>query len=191
MIIIGRHIPGDMFSTSRCIICIQLSIDESDSEFWFSCTFWEVTCRAAGCRQQDFLHTAFRENHICLGTNGLGQHSPLSPWLPDQVWRNCRAVTPHGFLQVSYLVPICVDILPWLFFFPSASLECIYLSAKPQFGFKTCLLRVQLNISPFVCFLINRPYYSFIVNLDVSGLKYMLWSSLGSSYMFFIPFWGF
>ena len=52
-----------------------------------------------------------------------------------------------SYVCISYLVPICVDILSWVFF--TACLACIYLSNKPQFGFKNCLLRSWLKMKFF------------------------------------------
>lgn len=94
------------------------------------------------------MHTApSAKPHLPKAPADLAEAQPPQALLPAQVWRYCRAVTPHGFLQVSYLVPICVDILSWVFF--TACLACIYLSDKPQFGFKSCLLRSWLKMKFF------------------------------------------
>lgn len=82
--------------------------------------------------------------HLPKGPTDLVVALPPYALLPDQLWSYCRAVTPHGFLQVSYLVPICVDILSRLFF--TACLACIYLSDKTQFGLKTCLPMLRLKM---------------------------------------------
>lgn len=116
--IIGRHFLSGKFPPKRYIICIYLSIRESSSEFLFLYIFFETPLAEwQAQRHRDFLHTASSaEPHLPKDPTDLAAAQPPQALMPDQVWRDCRAVTPHGFLQVSYLVPICVDILSWIFF---------------------------------------------------------------------------
>lgn len=136
-----------MFPLNRSMTCFQLSIDESPREFCF-CVFFETPfAELQAGRVRTLCTLLLVPSHICpRPPRAWLRHSPQALLLA-QVWRHCRAVTPHGFLQVSYLVPICVDILSWVF--STACLACIYLSDKPQFGFKTCLLRSWLKMKFF------------------------------------------
>lgn len=96
-------------------------------EVCFAC-YWAYTSSIVGfyiflrnhlqsCRLGTGTCAHSSQSHICLWTCWLGcRAAPLRPCCQIRCGDTaCWAVTPHGFLQVSYLLPICVDILSWLF----------------------------------------------------------------------------